>query len=538
MSQNTNFVSPPKSISATETSLRQWLKDHPTDVGALKQLGNLYLRSSRHEEAEKQLSRALALAPQFTDARWLLVGTYVYRGNWKMALSETERLLADDPDNRDYLDTKAFSLLQLCEFDAAAAAYEALLEKHPTTENWKSYGRALKTLGRTDDAISAYRRSLALNPHNGMAWWSLAELKTFRIEAADIEAMNAALNRSDLSARNRALIQFALGRAFEDLKQYENSFEQFRQANATVRTFVGHDPEQRAAFVRRCKQVFTPEYFRVRSDWGSSRHDPIFIVGLPRSGTTLVEQILASHSLVEPTGELQCAEAIVRELQHRHGKSYPKLMQDLSIEQVRNAGGDYVARAGTYRKWNRPFFTDKMPNNFSYLGLILTALPNAKIIDARRHPLGGGFAIFKHYFLDAYSFAFDLTSIGRYYRDYVELMAHFDEVQPGRVHRIIYENLVAAPEQEIRRLLHFCGLPFEERCLTFHDSTRAVNTPSSEQVRRPISDDAAELWRHYERWLDPLKAALGDILDTYPDTPDFREKPSAMGGGPDSESTE
>jgi tetratricopeptide (TPR) repeat protein len=516
-------------LDSPETSLRQWLKVHPTDVVALKLLGNVYLRLSRHEQAEEQLSKALALAPQFIEARWLLVGTFVYRGNWKMALSMTEMLLYEDPDNCDYLDTKAYSLLQLCEFDAGAAAYESLLRRYPTAENCTSYGRALKALGRTDDAISAYRQSLALNPQYGMAWWSLAELKTFRFEAADIETMKTVLNRSDLSVRSRALIHFALGRACEDAKQYENSFEQYRQANATVRSFVRHNPEQRNSFVQHSKQVFTTEYFRVRSNWGSARRDPIFIVGLPRSGTTLLEQILASHSLVEPTNELQCLEAVVRDLQHRTGKSYPELTQDLSIQQVAGAGDEYIARAGTYRKLNRPFFTDKMPNNFSYLGMILTALPNAKIIDARRHPLGGGFAIFKHYFVDAYSFAFDLASIGRYYRNYVELMAHFDAVQPGRVHRVFYEYLVAAPEQEIRRLLDYCALPFEQECLRFHDSKRAVHTPSSEQVRRPIAADAAELWRHYERWLDPLKSALGDVLEAYPDVPDFRESHPPMG---------
>jgi tetratricopeptide (TPR) repeat protein len=539
MTQSANSDSASKSVSesraersepgAAENILRQRLKVDPTDVAALKELGNLCLRSSRHEEAEEQLSKALALAPHFAEARWLLVGTFVHRGNWKMALANTETLLAEDPENRDYLDTKAFALLQLCEFDAAAAAYESLARKHPSAENWKSWGRALKVLGRTDDAIAAWRRALALDPHHGMAWWSLAELKTFGFEGADIEAMNAALNRSDLSARNRALIHFALGRAYEDAARYENSFEQYRQANAAVRTFVRHDPEQRTGFVLHNKQVFTPEYFRARSGRGSSRRDPIFIVGLPRSGTTLLEQILASHSLVEPTTELQCLETIVRDLQHRHGKPYPELMPTLSVQQVTDAGDEYIARAGTYRKLNRPFFTDKMPNNFSYLGMILTALPNAKIIDARRHPLGSGFAIFKHYFLDAYSFAFDLASIGRYYRNYVALMAHFDTVQPGRVHRVTYESLVAAPEQEIRKLLDFCGLPFEEPCLNFHDSKRAVNTPSSEQVRQPIAADAADLWRHYERWLDPLKSALGDVLDAYPNVPDFRENRLSMG---------
>lgn len=510
-------------LGTAENSLRQWLKAHPTDVVALKLLGDVYLRLSRHELAGEQLSKALELAPQFTEARWLLVGTFVYRGNWQMALSMTEALLNEDPDNCDYLDTKAYSLVQLCEFDAAAAAYESLVREHPTAENWKSYGRALKVLGRTDDAIAAYRQALALNPQYGMAWWSLAELKTFRFEVADVEAMRGALNSRDLSVRNRAQIHFALGRAYEDAKQYENSFGQYREANATARNYVRHNSEQRASFVQHSKQVFTPEYFRARSSWGSSRRDPIFIVGLPRSGTTLLEQILASHSLVEPTNELQSLEGVVRDLQHQKGKNYPELMLDLSIPQVTDAGNEYIERAGMYRKLNRPFFTDKMPNNFSYLGMILSALPNAKIIDARRHPLGSGFAIFKHYFVDAYSFAFDLTSIGQYYRDYVELMALFDTVQPGRVHRVLLENLVAAPEQGIRNLLDYCGLPFEQQCLRFHDRKRAVHTPSSEQVRQPISADAAELWRHYERWLDPLKSALGDVLEAYPNVPDFQQ---------------
>lgn len=505
-----------RQLAAAEGGLREWLKSHPQDVAALKLLGKVYLRLSRHEEAEEELSKALVLAPQFAEARWLLVGTFVYRGDWKMALMHTETLLAGDPENCDYLDTRAFALRELCEFDSAAAAYESLLQKHPTAENWKSYGRVLKVLGRTGDAIAAYRRAIALDPGHGMSWWSLAELKTFRFAPADVEAMKTTLSGNRLSPRNRALIHFALGRAYEDGNEYEASFVQYDQANATVRSFVRHDGGQRAAFVERNKRVFTPEYFRARSGCGLPCPDPIFIVGLPRSGTTLVEQILGSHPLVEPTGELQSLEGVVRDLQHRHGTYYPELIYDLSIAAIADAGHKYLSGAATYRKQNRPFFADKMPNNFSYLGMILTALPNAKIVDVRRHPLASGFAIFKHYFLDAYSFAFDLADIGRYYRNYSALMAHFDAVQPGRVHRVLYENLVTASEREIRKLLEYCGLPFEERCLRSHETGRGVNTPSSEQVRQPISAEAAELWRHYERWLDPLKGALGDVLESYP----------------------
>jgi tetratricopeptide (TPR) repeat protein len=509
------------SPAAVESRLRAWLETHPADAAAHKQLGDLYFRLSRYEEAEARFAKALELAPDFAEARWMIAGTFAYRGNWVMALSTTQALLRDDPEKAVYLDIEAYALLQLGEFEPALARYEALLAKYPTAENWKSYGRALKAVGRTTEAIHAYRQALVLKPDYGMAWWSLAELKTFRFEPADVGALQMALESESRPPQNRGLLHFALARAYEDAQQYETAFEQYRRANATLRSTLRHDPEQRAGFVRRNKSVFTPEYFRACADGGSSRRDPIFIVGLPRSGSTLLEQILASHSQVEPTAELQALESVIRDRSQKKGRKYPELMPDLSPGEVREAGEDYLARAADYRKLNRPYFIDKMPNNFTYLGAILTCLPNAKVIDARRHPLGSGFAIFKHYFFDKYSFAFDLGDIGRYYRDYAELMAHFDAVQPGRVHRVFYENMVVDPEREIRRLLAYCGLRFEEQCLRFHENARAVLTPSSEQVRQPIAAEAKALWRHYERRLDPLKSALGDVLERYPEVPEF-----------------
>ncbi|HEX3652340.1 MAG TPA: sulfotransferase [Rhizomicrobium sp.] len=513
-------------LPAAEGSLCEWLQKYPTDVFTRQLLGTVYLRLARHEEAAQQLSKALEFAPNHPEARFRLAGTFVYRGDWNGALEAAEKLLEDDPEDTRYLDLKAFSLLRLGEFEAAASAYEALLAKHPDAESWKTYGQALKTLGRTEEAIAAYRQSIARSPNYGLGYWCLAELKTFRFEPSELDAMKRASEAKDIGPRDRALIHFALGRAYEDAQDYESSFEQFRRANATMRSFVRHNPDQRANFVQHSKAVFTPEYFRARAAWGTPRDAPIFIVGLPRSGSTLIEQILASHSKVEATSELQILESVIRDLsmgEHRQGRQYPYLMQDLSAEQVRRAGEEYLAGSLPYRKINRPYFTDKMPNNFSYLGMILTALPNAKIIDARRHPLGGGFAIYKHYFVDAYTFAFDLADIGRYYRRYVELMAHFDRVQPGRVHRVIYENMVADPEGEIRKLLDYCGLPFEEACLTFYESRRAVLTPSAEQVRQPVYAQATELWLRYERWLDPLKSVLGDVLGHYPEAPNFPE---------------
>ena len=501
------------SSPATETGLLEWLRAHPTDFSARTRLGEIYFRQARHEDAAEQFRKALESSPDFVRARWMLAGSHAYRGDWKMALAEVETLLSHEPEHAQYLDIEAYALLQLGECDRAIAGYEVLLAKYPAAENWKSCGRALKAVGRTADAIDAYRRALALKPGYAMVWWSLAELKSFRFAAADIAAMQTALQGDSRSAQNRALLHFALGRAYEDGLQYESAFGHYSRANAAVRSYVRHDPQQRASFVQRNKRLFTPEYFRARAGWGSSRPDPIFIVGLPRSGSTLVEQILASHSQIEATAELQALESVVRETTRRAtGQKYPEAMQEISAEQARQAGEDYLARATAYRKLNRPFFIDKMPNNFSYAGAILTFLPKARIIDVRRHPLGSGFAIFKHYFVEAYSFAFDLADIGRYYRDYVELMAHFDAVQPGRVHRVGYENLIAAPEREIRRVLDYCGLPFEEQCLRFYENPRAVLTPSSEQVRQPISGEASTLWRHYERWLDPLKSALGDVL--------------------------
>jgi len=506
-------ASPP----ATETGLLERLHAYPADVVARMRLGNMYFRQARHEEAAAQFRKALQHAPDLAQARWMLAGSYAYRGDWKMALAEVQTLLRGEPERAQYLDIEAYALLQLGECDRAIAGYEALLAKYPTAENWKSYGRALKTVGRTAGAIDAYRRALALKPDYGMVWWSLAELKSVRFEPADIGAMQTALHGESRSPQNQALLHFALGRAYEDGRQYENAFGHYSRANAAVRSYVRHDPEQHASFVRRNECVFTPEYFQARAGWGSSRPDPIFIVGLPRSGSTLLEQILASHSWIEATAELQALESVVRELSRRAtGQKYPEAMQEISAEQARQAGEDYLARAAAYRKLNRPFFIDKMPNNFSYVGAIRTFLPNAKIIDARRHPLGSGFAIFRHYFVEAYSFAFDLADIGRYYRDYVELMAHFDAVQRGRVHRVVYEDLIAAPEHEIRRLLEYCGLPFEGQCLRFYENPRAVLTPSSEQVRQPISAEASRLWRHYEPWLEPLKSALGDVLDRHP----------------------
>jgi hypothetical protein len=328
-------------------------------------------------------------------------------------------------------------------------------------------------------------------------------------------------------------MHFALGKAYEDAQEYARSFEQYGKGNAVWRKQVRHSADDVAAFVRRCKALFGADFFRERADTGCAAPDPIFIVGLPRSGSTLIEQILASHSMVEGTRELTALNAVAMRLsdhERLRDRRYPEVLRDLDADQLRAAGEEYVARTRVHRKRDRPHFVDKLPSNFHHLGLLHLILPKAKVIDARRHPLGCGFANFKQYFPYAQTFAFDLAETGRYYRDYVEFMAHFDRVLPGRVHRVIYERMVSDPEMEIRRLLEYCGLPFEERCLRFHETERSVFTPSAEQVRRPIYREATELWRHYEPWLGPLKSALGNVLDAYPAAPAFVDPPKAQWG--------
>ncbi|HEX4080632.1 MAG TPA: sulfotransferase [Rhizomicrobium sp.] len=508
-------------LPRAETLLREWLQVHPTEVWALHMLGNVYIRQKRNREAEQALVQALALAPDFSGARWMLAGTYFYRGNWERTLAQVEKLLARNPENPDYVQLKADALLHSGEIDAALACHEDLLSKQPGAEHWTYYGRALRAAGRQAEAIAAYRKAVALKPEFDLVWWCLADLKTFRFMPSDIESMRAALEKPDLTGKKRARLNFALGKAFEDEKQYALSFAHYERGNAEVRAYTPYDAEMWTARMRESKRLFTESFLHDCRDWGHPAEGPIFIVGLPRSGTTLIEQILASHSRVEATSELTALEWVAHHLTDRG--DYPEFLKQATREQIRSGGDTYLSMTGNYRKLKRRFFIDKMPNNFDYLGLILLLFPKARIVDARRHPLGSGMAIFKHYMSEGNSFAFDLASIGHHYRMYVELMAHFDAVAAGRVHRVFYERLVAEPETEIRGLLDYCHLPFEEACLRFHETRRAVLTPSSEQVRRPIYTEAAELWREFEPWLGPLKSALGDVLECYPGVPKFDE---------------
>ncbi len=331
------------------------------------------------------------------------------------------------------------------------------------------------------------------------------------------------MQRDDLAKDQRAQFEFALGKALEDAADYEAAFAHYAKGNELRRETIPYEAGDASIRVHRSVTTYTSRFYSKRVDWGATAPDPIFVVGLPRSGSTLIEQILSSHSQVEGTMELPEIISITRELRaqsaNADGRSYHDVLATKSADDIRALGEAYIARTRIQRKSTAPFFIDKMPNNFFHVGLIHLILPNAKIIDARRHPLACCFSGFKQYFARGQNFSYGLEELGRYYRDYVALMAHFDSVLPGRVHRVIYERMVEDTEHEVRRLLDYCGLPFEDGCLRFFENERPVRTASSEQVRRPIYREGVDHWRHFEPWLSPLKAALGDVLEHYPDPP-------------------
>jgi tetratricopeptide (TPR) repeat protein len=511
-------------LAAAEQALRAILRARPTDVAAIRMLAETGLRLGRYDDAENLLARAVELAPTFAAARHNYA-TVLYRQNRpEAAVAQCDRLLADDPENPAYRNLKAAALGRIGEYEQAIGLYRAVLQNQPRQPKvWMSLGHALKTVGRQPEAVEAYRRSLALAPQLGEAWWSLANLKTVRFSPEDVAAMDAQLARTDLTDEDRFHLEFALGKAREDAGDHAASFAHYARGNALRRQGLTYEADETSDQVRRARALFTPAFLDARAGQGCLAPDPVFVVGLPRAGSTLVEQILSSHSQVEGTQELPDIIALARRLGGRVRRAsegcYPEALGELSADALRALGEEYLERARPHRKLGRPFFIDKMPNNWAHVGLILLALPNARIVDARRHPLGCGFSAFKQHFARGQGFTYDLTDIGRYYADYVALMAHFDAVRPGRVHRVIYEAMVADPEAETRALLDYCGLPFEPACLKFYENDRAVRTASSEQVRQPIFTDAAEHWRNYDAWLGPLKAALGPVLDAYPAAP-------------------
>jgi len=513
-------------IPTAEQLLKSHLKKQPTDVPAIRMLAEVAVRCGHNEEAEKLLLRCLELAPGFDAARYNYAVLLHRQNDSSAALIEIEHLLESDSKSPKYRNLCAVILSRVGEYARSSEIYQKLLKEYPTNAKvWLSYGHVLKTEGRQEACIDAYRQSIVRDPAFGEAYWSLANLKTFRFDKNDLQVMQKQITGTKLSNEHRVHFCFALGKAAEDLEDYQQSFDHYNEGNRLYRSDNAYDAELNSTRILRLKTNLSAKLLKKRAGSGCPALDPIFIVGMPRSGSTLLEQILSSHSAVEGTTELPEIVTMAKDLREEAETdeivAYAEVLAGKDMDALRALGEQYIARTRIHRKTNKPFFIDKMPNNFLHIGMIHLVLPNAKIIDARRHPLGCCFSNFKQYYARGQNFSYGLSDMGRFYHDYVDLMAHFDAVLPGRIHRVIYEDTVKHTEREVRKILDYCGLEFEPACLRFFENERPVRTASSEQVRQPIFTAGVEQWRHYEPWLDPLKQVLGPVLNEYPKVPMF-----------------
>jgi len=507
-------------LAKAERLARDFLKRHPADISAIRILADIGIKLGQFDDARKLLERCLELAPDFHLARHNYANLLVRQQKLEAAATEAEKLLAVEPGNPNFLILKGIVLVRKGDHGEALEIFERVLRHYPNQARAQmSYGHTLKTVGRLDESIEAYRKCIELSPGVGEAYWSLANLKTFQFSDDDIALMRSQITSEGGDPDDQAHIAFALGKALEDCGAFSESFRFYKRGNAIRSVNHRHNAKINVLNTARQIKALPAEFFRDRKGQGCLAPDPIFIVGLPRAGSTLLEQILASHSQVEGTAELTDIIMISRKLGEKSRKNpagkYPEILTQLPAEKFRELGESYLETTRIQRS-DTPYFIDKMPNNFLHIGLIHLILPNAKIIDARRHPMGCCFSGYKQLFARGQTFTYNLDDIGRYYRDYVILMDHWDRVLPGRVLKVEYEELVADTENQVRRLLDYCGLEFEEQCLRFYETKRAIRTPSAEQVRQPIYTQGLEQWRNYEANLDPLKKALGPVLELYP----------------------
>ncbi len=528
-------------IDIAEPLLARFLERKPEDSDALNLMADIARRAQRFDEAERLMSRCVASAPASAGFRFNYAVLLRRVERFEAALAELDNALALDPGNPLFREQKATLLRQMGRQHEALALRQGLTEDHPrSTEVWLQYGHALRSVGLTEQCIAAYRKALELAPASGAAYINLSDLKTFRFTEAECTAMEGLLTHPGISAAERAELHFALGKAHGDEKRHAKAFDNYARGNALQRAGVTFDGEGLTAYRRACERLFSPEFFSARSGWGKPSAAPIFIVGMPRSGSTLIEQILSSHSAIEGLGELaELDSAVGRFLSREEGgrpphdfwisgwlefrkglsEALPRVLPRLGPDDFHGLGKDYLDATRGLRRTEQSFFTDKGLRNFGYAGLIHLILPQAKIIDVRRHPLDCGWSIFRSHFPGGQPFSTRLADIGRHYANYVALMAHFDRVLPGRIHRIVYEDLVADPERELGNLFAYLKLPFEEQCLRFHENRRAVRTISTAQVRMPLYASGVAQWTPYEQWLGPLKSALAAALDRYPLSP-------------------
>ena len=502
-------------LSAAENILRAYLRTSSDDVEALRLLARIQHQRDVLDEAESLLEAALEVKPNYVAARLDYVRVLIDRQKYLRAREETDTLLRLEPGNRAYLSLYAAACVGLGEYEPAIALYRELLAASPASADLHvSLGHSLKAVGRRKEATESYQMAAAARPSFGDAWWSLANLKTYRFSQNEIAQMRAADAAPGTDPVDRYHLCFALGKALEDRNEFAESWQFYERGNALKRAESRYHPDITETNTRKQGEVCTAQFFAARVGVGVPNLDPIFIVGLPRSGSTLIEQILASHSLVEGTHELSEIQRIAVEIRGLEDNRYPAVLAELTPEEFRRLGERYITDTRAYRQ-GKPFFIDKMPNNFCHIGLIHLMLPNAKIIDVRRDPMACCVSNLRQLFAQGQEFTYSIEDIARYYRTYLELMRHWDAVLPGRILRVWYEDVVEDLEGNVRRILEFCGLEFEPACVEFYKTERSVSTASSEQVRRPIFLGGLFQWRNYEPWLGPLKDKLDDALIRY-----------------------
>ena len=507
-------------LAEAEAIFTKVLRRSPESVNAMRYLAvTLWQGKEKLEDAEALLRRAVELAPQYTGA-WLILGALLGEQNKYVETIQAYKTATKlEPNNAEAWSGLANAYSMAMYPEDAVAAYEKAVAINPNSPDMQAgFGHALKTVGDQSAALKAFRSAIAARPHFGHVYWSMANLKIFKFEDQEVDAMLAQIDGGKLSEAGDIHVRFALGKAFEDRKDYDKAWHFYHTGNQRQRMTVTHDPLELESRFDAVREVFSKELFEQASGKGSDAPDPIFIVGLPRSGSTLVEQILASHSQVEGTAELPILGRLANSIgrYRKDGVRYPESVRDLRDRDWKAYGEQYLEESRRYRLTDRPIFTDKLPNNFPFVGLVHLILPNARIINARRHPFDSCLGGYKQLFGSGQNFTYDLLDLAHYYQQYDKTIKHWHDVLPGKVLDVHYEETVTGLEQQVERILEHCGLPFEESCVRFYETKRSVNTASSEQVRQPIYTGALGKWRRYEEHLDILKNQLGYIVDELP----------------------
>lgn len=506
-------------LAKAEAIIRATLQDQPENAEALVLLARIALATGFVADAEQLLRKAIVIEPALVEAQADLASLLCRLERAEEAAALMERAAARFPDALWPLSLKAAVLDTERRAEEALPLHEEMVARAPNAAiPWLNYGRALQAVGRSDDAVAAYRKSLQLDPGSGFAWCALANLRTVRLEAGDIASLESALS-TGTDTLQRVQLHFALGRALGDHGRFERSFHHYERANRLRQDLIPYDAGITRDLAHKVETVFTAEFLAQTARPGCDEPGPIFVVGMPRSGSTLVEQILASHPMIEGCGELFELRNLAAGLRAgAAGRPWPEVVAGLNGEGLRALGQRYLASVRRHRRTGRPFFTDKMPSNWQFVGLIHLILPNARVVDVRRHPIACCFSAFTTYFNRETSFPTNLEDLGRYYADYRRMTAHFEAALPDKIYRVRHERLAADLEGEVRRLLDYLGLPFDAACLRFHENPRPVHTPSALQVRKPINDDGLGLWRNYEPWLAPLSDIMGQTTEFDPNT--------------------